>query len=117
MQRLTAELASGKSELAVASANLTDLENQLARALTAAGHCSDAYHEAPPAVRRQYNQGFFEKLYIDEDGSVQAADLNQPFAALLTGTTDAYASGGQANGAPRDTQTDPEDTVRTAERS
>jgi hypothetical protein len=35
---------------------------------------------AEPAIRRQINQGFFEKLCIDEDGKVARADLREPFA-------------------------------------
>jgi hypothetical protein len=80
MQRQTAELAASERELTTASTNLTDLETQLGRALAAAGHCAEAYQEAPAAVRRQLNQGFFEKLYIAEDGGVQGVDLHEPFA-------------------------------------
>ncbi len=104
MQRLTVELASAEGELAVASANLTDLEDQLRRALVAAGHCAEAYEKAPPAVRRQLNQGFFKKLYIDEDGDVQGVDRHEPFAPLLTGVNEAYAFA-RPGDAPTDAQT------------
>jgi site-specific DNA recombinase len=117
MQRLTAEVGSAERELTAASASVTDLENQLTRALTIAGHCSNAYQEAAPAIRRQLNQGFFEKLYIDEDGDVQAVDLHQPFAALLTGTTDEHASVPRQNGAPRDAQTHSNETNGQPDRS
>ena len=109
MQRLTVEVGSAERELAVSSASLVELENQLGRALTIAGHCAEAYQQAPPAIRRQLNQGFFQKLYISEDGSVQEGDLNQPFAALLTGTVGEEVSVPRQNGAPRDAQTHPDD--------
>ena len=38
---------------------------------------------APNAIRRQINQGFFEKLFIGEDGNVVRAELTEPFRALL----------------------------------
>jgi hypothetical protein len=41
------------------------------------------YLMAPPAIRRQINQGLFVKLYINQDGTVGRAELTEPFAALL----------------------------------
>jgi hypothetical protein len=41
------------------------------------------YETAPKAISRQINQGFVEKLYLDEDGTVARVDLTEPFAALL----------------------------------
>ncbi len=117
MQRLTAELASAETELTAVSANLTDLQDQLGRALTAAGHCAEAYEQAPPAVRRQLNQGFFEKLYIAEDGTVQDADLNQPFAALLTGSHDDHPEPARPNETPGDAQTDRDEAGGQTDRS
>ncbi|HJP79352.1 MAG TPA: hypothetical protein VJ914_34080 [Pseudonocardiaceae bacterium] len=48
-----------------------------------ATHCERAYLTADPPIRRQINQGFFEKLFIGEDSSVVRAILTEPFAALL----------------------------------
>lgn len=87
MDRHTREIAAAETELTIAKTNLSDLESQLARALAISGHCAEVYQEAPPAVRRQLNQGFFNKLYVAEDGQIERADLNQPFAALLIGGT------------------------------
>jgi hypothetical protein len=39
---------------------------------------------APEPIRRQINQGFFVKLFIGQDGSVERAELTEPFAALLS---------------------------------
>jgi hypothetical protein len=55
--------------------------------LTAAASCADSYRVAEPPTRRLLNQGFFEKLYVAEDGTVERADLTEPFAALLTSDT------------------------------
>ena len=57
----------------------------MADALVVATHCERAYLTAEPPIRRQINQGFFEKLFIGEDGSVVRAILTEPFAALLAG--------------------------------
>ncbi len=117
MHRLTAELASAESELTTASANLSDLEMQLKRALAAAGHCADAYQQAPAAIRRQLNQGFFEKLFIAEDGNVQGADLHQPFAGLLTGTMADGAPIPRQNDTTGDTQTQRDETATETHRT
>ena len=65
------------------AATLLDLDRQLERALLVAGTCREQYAVAPPAVRRLINQGFFVKLFIGDDGSVERAELTEPFAALL----------------------------------
>ena len=83
MQRLTAEIGQAEAELASAQTSLLELEGQLDRALHVAEHCSKMYEPAPKAIRRQINQGFFEKLYLDEDGTVARVDLTEPFTSLL----------------------------------
>ncbi|HEY0637394.1 MAG TPA: hypothetical protein VGD67_07090 [Pseudonocardiaceae bacterium] len=35
-------------------------------------------------MRKQINQGFFEKLFIDLDGTVERFILTEPFASLYT---------------------------------
>ena len=52
-------------------------------ALAVAGNCHQRYAQAPPHVRRQLNQGFFTKLFIARDGSVERAELTEPFASLM----------------------------------
>lgn len=87
MQRLTRELAEADTEIAAAKASTVDVEKKLAHALVAAEHCERAYLTAPSSIRRQINQGFFVKLFIDEDGEVARAELTEPFATLLDGRT------------------------------
>ncbi|OGL32771.1 hypothetical protein A3E76_05510 [Candidatus Saccharibacteria bacterium RIFCSPHIGHO2_12_FULL_44_22] len=39
--------------------------------------------KAYPSIRRMLNQGFFSKLYIDQDGSVSDGEIQEPFAHLV----------------------------------
>lgn len=91
MNRLTRELTEADLEIATAKATNQDVAVTLERALHAAGACQLAYVNAPHHIRKQINQGFFEKLLIGEDGSVERAELTEPFRALLdAGRTLAY---------------------------
>jgi site-specific DNA recombinase len=85
MERFTRSLAGVEREISACQASSADIEETLKAALTAATHCTGAYVNAPPDIRRQINQGFFQKLYIGEDGSVEERELTEPFAALLEG--------------------------------
>ena len=86
MERITRAMAAAERDVAFARAELTDIENLLEQALKIAGSCWLHYAAAPPFVRRQMNQGFFEKLWIGLDGSVERAELTAPFAALQART-------------------------------
>jgi hypothetical protein len=55
----------------------------LDQALAAATDCGRQYEAAPPRIRRQINHGFFKKLLIGPGGTVDGAELTEPFAALL----------------------------------
>ncbi|WP_410623352.1 recombinase family protein [Amycolatopsis sp. cmx-8-4] len=92
MQRLTRQLAQADREIQSAKATTADIEQTLAEALMAAERCPAAYLTAPDNIRRQINQGFFKKLYIDEDGGVVGRDLTEPFATLLDGVTASAAT-------------------------
>ena len=83
MKRLTRELIEANAEIAASKAANTDVEARLDAALKAANNCLAAYLSAPDHIRRQINQGFFEKLWIGEDGSVERAEFTEPFRALL----------------------------------
>ncbi|MEV5719390.1 recombinase family protein [Amycolatopsis mediterranei] len=83
MQRLTRELAEAETEIKTAKVATSEVENTLNRALVAASRCEQAYLTAPDHVKRQINRGFFEKLFIDEDGSVWQAAMTEPFASLI----------------------------------
>jgi hypothetical protein len=83
MKRLTRELAEAEVQITAAGTATQDVEATLARALAAAQHCERAYLTASDAIRRQTNQGLFVKLFIGEDGSVERAELTEPFSVLL----------------------------------
>ena len=70
-------------EITAAKAAGRDLEATPEKALSAATHCQQAYLTAPDSLKRQINQGFFNKLFIDDDGQVEIAELTEPFTALL----------------------------------
>ncbi len=81
---MTRALADADREITAAQATMSEVQTTLAAALAAAASCKAQYQQATPAIRRQINQGFFEKLLIGEDGSVEQPELTEPFAALLT---------------------------------
>jgi len=83
MKRLTRELAEADREITAAKAGSKSVDATLTAALKAASSCQAAYLTAPGPIRRQINQGFFKKLFIEEDGSVERYELTEPFAALL----------------------------------
>jgi hypothetical protein len=98
MKRFTRELADAEAEIQAAKATNSDVEATLALALNAAAHCEVAYLSAPDAVRRQINQGFFERLLIGGDGSAEQAEFTEPFRLLLDhGTALAYQTGAEAS--------------------
>jgi site-specific DNA recombinase len=83
MKRLTRALIQADAEIAGAQTTTEDIAADLDAALLAAQHCEQAYLSGDHRVRRLLNQGFFKKLYIGEDGSVERAEMQEPFAALL----------------------------------
>ena len=58
------------------------IEKNLDRALELARDCQTAYRAASAKVRRLFNQAFFTKIYVYDDGQV-THDLAEPFRTLL----------------------------------
>lgn len=81
MRRFTRQLAAVEGEIKAAQVTTSDIATTLNHALAAACNCQAAYLTAPHPIRRQMNQGCFEKLFMDEDGTVDHADLSPPFGA------------------------------------
>jgi hypothetical protein len=75
-------LVEADSELTTARGSEVGVLATLEAALRVAERIQRGYLEAPDQTRRQINQGFFKKLFIGEDGSVEHAELNEPFASL-----------------------------------
>ena len=100
MDRLTQDMATAERVIKNSSTTVDELEATLQAALTVAGNCHQRYAQAPPHVRRQLNQGFFTKLFIARDGSVEQAELTEPFASLMdheVGAPDWQTGGGAQN--------------------
>jgi hypothetical protein len=63
-------LAEAKREINAAKTTNEDVDATLVQALEPRATAQTAYVSAPDQVKRQINQGFFEKLFIGEDGEV-----------------------------------------------
>lgn len=105
MARLTSAMNAAERQVEVSGKQLHEVETVLEQALAVAGACNVQYRRAPNFVRRQMNQGFFKKIWIAEDGTVERAELTEPFAASL-GWDGVVA----ANRAGQRLRTDPEDS-------
>ncbi|RIJ67854.1 hypothetical protein D1871_22970 [Nakamurella silvestris] len=88
--RIAAELAKIGKLLDAAGGAYEHARKNLADCLDMAADCHNAYLEADDSTRRLFNQAFFSKIYIDEDGTVRF-DYNPPFDALLGRTISAAA--------------------------
>ncbi len=80
--RITAELENARAQLAAVCVAFDVIENNVNRALELAEDCHAAYVAATPAVRRLYNQAFFVKLILMDDGEVRH-EFAEPFRVLL----------------------------------
>lgn len=83
MDRLTRAMAAAQRQVEVTDQHLSDVEELFDQALGVASQCHRQYASAPDLVRKQINQGFFQKLWIDENGDVQRYAMTEPFKALL----------------------------------
>ncbi len=82
--RLKREIEAAKATLERATVRLASLTKTLDEALTLARNAEETYETADPALRRQLNQAFFERVYIRDKEAV-SADLADPYADLLDG--------------------------------
>ncbi len=110
MDRLTRALAEAETEIAKARSSLEQVTQTLENALLVAGRCQRHYAAAPPPIRRQINQGFFKKLYLDQDGTVERYELTEPFRQLFgPAPTQVSAAGQQVDDDAASTTTSPDD--------
>lgn len=63
------------------AADFTRVKNTLSQALRLAADMQAAYRSAPDAVRKQFNQAVFDRIWIHEDGVIRC-QLASPFAEL-----------------------------------
>ncbi len=80
--RLRLELRAVEAALRSTERNFADIQATLMKALDLASDCHRAYELATPDLRRLMDQGFFERILI-EDGEVSGSVLSAPFADLL----------------------------------
>ena len=80
--RITAEEAQAQRILDSCTLRFDEIERNLDAALALVADCLEAYAQASDQLRRTYNQGFFERIWVGEYG-VAGADLKLPFAHLL----------------------------------
>ena len=82
-KRITAQLARIEQDLSSGADQQALVEDNLRRALALASDCQTAYLEAPPAVKKLFNQTFFKKIYIDDETCLHT-ELAAPFDVLLS---------------------------------
>lgn len=80
--RITRELEGAQGRLGATEQAFVDIQTTLDKALDLAQDCQVAYRLAGPKLRRLFNQAFFEKLLLDDEGNV-ASVLAEPFGSLL----------------------------------
>jgi site-specific DNA recombinase len=83
MARLTRELHEANTRATAVTQSQEELTRLLDTALMLATHCYEFYETVENRERRLFNQGFFTRLYVAEDGSVDRAELQEPFVQLL----------------------------------
>ena len=83
MERLTTAMRAAQRQVELSGKHISDVEDVLEQALAVAGSCHAHYVAAPDSVKRQINQGFFKRLMIQQDGTVEQVELTEPFAALI----------------------------------
>lgn len=83
MERLTRQLREADTRANTVARDQEDLTRLLDAALMLATHCYDLYQRATHRERRLFNQGFFTRLYIDAEGGVDHAELQETFIQLV----------------------------------
>ena len=80
--RLTAEVEACERRLAATSAAADTIEQALTRCLEFIKDAATRYRTAPAAARRRMNQALFERIEVEEDGTV-VGYLAGPYRQLL----------------------------------
>ena len=92
MARLTREMNEAEKQVAQAAHSLAELGQRLDNALGLVEHCGRLYTAATSKERRMLNQGFFARLFLDEDGGVEYAEMQEPFASIMAVDPDVKAT-------------------------
>jgi len=81
--RLELEIGQAQQRLDALEGDIDATCANLATALDYASDAHRAYARSTPRNRRQFNQFFFKRLVIEDDDSI-AAELNEPYAIILS---------------------------------
>ena len=81
-ERISARSAALSERIASSDVQTVDVEANVESAICLAEHCHEAYTRASDSVRRQFNEAFFSRLYIDERG-VADGELAEPFQTAV----------------------------------
>lgn len=81
-QRITSEETQAQRILDSCELRFDEIERNLDQALHMVADYFGAYARAPGHMRHTYNQVFFEKIWVGENG-IEGVDLKLPFAHLL----------------------------------
>jgi site-specific DNA recombinase len=81
--RITTAITSAQQQLDALDNDAATAQGNLHKALALVQDCETAYRDAPPALRRQFNQAFFKRLIVDDTFTV-TGELAEPFAILLS---------------------------------
>lgn len=79
---ITLQLSSISERLSNMDVKFTDLERNLESAMKLIANCYEAYRRAPDDVRRRFNQAFFVRILVDEDGDIRT-EMAEPFDMVL----------------------------------
>jgi site-specific DNA recombinase len=79
--RISVSLAIIDEQLSTVSVDASQIKHHLDSILQLLQHCSVAYRDAKPQLRRLLNQAFATAIYIDEDGSARFV-LNETVGAI-----------------------------------
>ena len=93
----TQRLSTMDERLAAATMEVDEINRNVDLALTLSQNCYDAYLRADNPTRKSFNQAFWERVYVDIDGSA-GGELAQPFKLIQEVGDQVSASDARAPG-------------------
>jgi DNA invertase Pin-like site-specific DNA recombinase len=94
--KIKRQLTAADNALATSRVRWQDIETSLERALVIASQCDRIYSEGTTSVRRVFNQGIFDRIYVDAEQDSEG-DFTPPFAVLLNTDVHAQLQGSHSN--------------------
>ena len=85
-ERIGTALRHNLGEAARLREDLEHAEKQLSEALDLIENCARAYRLAEDHIKKLFNQVFFERIYVRDDGSLRT-EAHEPFATLTSPAT------------------------------